>query len=118
MRRATRQTWATRVEAWQKSGMTAREYAAEIGVNPKTLSYWKWRFRREAEEPAAQQPGASDAEQSSPVTFVEVLPSAALSPPQAEPFIVHVAGERRVTVPAHFDPESLRRLLAVLEQAS
>lgn len=28
-------------------GRSVSEIAAEYGVNPKTLSWWKWRFRQE-----------------------------------------------------------------------
>jgi hypothetical protein len=44
MARESRETWAKRVERWRDSGLTAAEFAAEVGVNPRTLSYWKWRL--------------------------------------------------------------------------
>ena len=94
-------------QAWQKSGKSAREYAERIGVHPQTLYRWKCKLSREE---------AVEDEPAVPVTFVEVLPSSALSPPQAEPFDLRLDGGHRVSVPAHFDPESLRRLLDVMEQ--
>ena len=32
---------ARRVEGWRRSGRSAETYAAETGVNPSTLTYWK-----------------------------------------------------------------------------
>ncbi len=36
--------WAKRVERLADSGLTAKEFAAEIGVNANTLAGWKWRL--------------------------------------------------------------------------
>jgi hypothetical protein len=38
--RVGREEWAKRVERWADSGLTASEFAAELGINPRTLSYW------------------------------------------------------------------------------
>lgn len=48
MSRSNRAEWAKRVERWKDSGLTAKEYAAETGLNASTLSYWKWRLGSEA----------------------------------------------------------------------
>ena len=112
MKHSSRKVWARRVAAWQKSGKTAPEYASRLGVHPQTLYGWKYKLARE--ETAEDGPRAAAV----PVTFVEVLPSSALLPPQAEPFELHLVDGHRVIVPAHFDPESLRRLLAVMEQGA
>jgi len=45
MERASRETWAKHVERWRDGGLTAKEYAAEAGVNAHSLSWWKWRLR-------------------------------------------------------------------------
>ena len=37
--------WAKRVERWQRSGLSAREFAARHGLNGRTLAYWGWRVR-------------------------------------------------------------------------
>lgn len=49
--------WQERVEAHRRSGMTIKAYAAKIGVNPNTLSGWRWKLRRRAER---EQPVADD----------------------------------------------------------
>ena len=38
MARESREEWAKRAERWRDSGLRAAEFAAEVGVNPWTLS--------------------------------------------------------------------------------
>jgi hypothetical protein len=45
--RVAREEWAKRVE-WRDSGLSCAEFAAEVGVNPRTLTYWKWVLGKEA----------------------------------------------------------------------
>lgn len=120
MRQETRERWAARVARWQASGLTAKAFAAQEGINAGTLSFWKWRLAKEAPpatpaQPARRKPKASRASAET-VRFVEVLPA----PPQREeaadaPFEVVVAGGRCIRVPACFDEAALARLLAVVE---
>ena len=45
--RTRREQWVKRVVGWRRSGLTAREFAAKIGVKSATLSHWAWQLRRE-----------------------------------------------------------------------
>jgi transposase-like protein len=45
-----RDVWKPRVRRLRESDLTVAELAAELGVNPKTLTYWKWRLGMEARE--------------------------------------------------------------------
>ncbi len=56
MGRDTREIWAKRVERWADSGLTAAEFASEAGVNPRTLTFWKWRLRSVKAPAAKKQP--------------------------------------------------------------
>ncbi len=108
MAREGREVWAKRVERWRESGLTANEFAAETGVNAKTLAYWRWQLAggtRRARANAAV-----------PVRFVEL---AAAAPPAetAAGFEVVLAGGRVVRVPPRFDGAELSRLVQVLEGA-
>jgi DNA-binding CsgD family transcriptional regulator len=38
--RTARAEWAKRVERWKDSGLTAKEFAAELGINPRSLVFW------------------------------------------------------------------------------
>ena len=46
-RRESRDVWAKRVERWKESGLTARGFAAELGINQRTLSYCKYQLAKE-----------------------------------------------------------------------
>ncbi len=100
---ATRDRWREHVEQWTSSGLKAAEYGNRAGVNPRTLSYWKWRLGRESR-------GGTTS--SSVASFVEVRPR------EAAHFEVELRGGRRLRVPASFDEAALRRLVEFLEGAS
>jgi hypothetical protein len=117
--RVGREEWAKRVERWRDSGLTTAEFAAEVGINAKTLTYWAWTLKREAggtrrvwpakkKRPAATPPAASARARPA---FVEVESHA----PQAR-FELEVRG-RRLHIPKTFDAQQLRSLLAILETA-
>ena len=114
MERVSRETWAQRVERWKDSGLTAKEYAAEVGVNAHSLSWWKWHLASVASgKPAGlgrtRRRRKAAIDETAAVTFVE-LPSAVV----AEPFEIVLPSSLRVRVPSSFDPAALRRLLDVL----
>lgn len=113
MDRTSREEWAKRVERWGDSGLTAKEYAAEIGIKAHTLSWWKWRLssgapaqgrRRRARRAPTTRAGAT------PLTFVEM--ATAVAP---EPLEVVLPSSVRIRVPSTFDGSTLARLLDVLE---
>jgi transposase-like protein len=117
MSRASRDTWAKRVERWKDSGLPLREFAGEVGVNPSTLSYWKWRLSREAPKSAAPRKAALKKAASlavRPLSFVELTKQAPSR--LVEPFEVELVSGERVRVPSGFDAEALARLLRVLER--
>lgn len=109
--RLSREIWAKRVERWKDSGLTSKEFAAELGINPRTLTFWKWNLTHEtkAKAPALvpETSVATEAEQA--VEFVEVKPRRPNTPP-AEPFELVVDG-LVIRIPSSFEVESLRRLL-------
>jgi DNA-binding transcriptional regulator YiaG len=42
----SRARWERLVGRWRRSGLTSREFAARVGVNRGTLTYWAWRLKR------------------------------------------------------------------------
>jgi hypothetical protein len=46
--RVLRAIWEKRIERWLESGLTAKEFAAELHVRPNSLGYWKAKLRRSA----------------------------------------------------------------------
>ncbi|MGC3996927.1 MAG: hypothetical protein QM767_05115 [Anaeromyxobacter sp.] len=88
------------------SGLSAKEFAAETGVNANTLAHWRWRLGAEARR--------APAKEAAPVRFVEL----AAAPDAAAPaFELVLSGGRTVRVPPRFDGAELARLVQVLEGA-
>lgn len=104
-----RAEWAKRVRQWRRSGLTARAFAASIGVKSGSLTHWAWRLGREQAErpPARPRPRMAAA----PPTFVEVI-SETLGETRFE---LTLGNGRRLHIPARFEAAALERLLAVLE---
>lgn len=109
--RVSRQEWAKRVERWQDSGLTAKEFAVELGVNPRTLVYWKWQLSRGNGSTASTSEAAKiETSRSTPLPLVDVTPLT-----HAATYELELSRGRRLTIPSTFDEAALRRLLAVLE---
>lgn len=109
MTRTTREQWEQRIRRWQGSGLDAARFAAREGVRPERLRWWRWHLGF----------GPRAKRSSAPPQFVEVVlagvaeqKAAAREGSELEVLI----GERRVLVRPGFDEQSLRRLLAVLEE--
>jgi transposase len=109
--RTSREEWAKRVERWKDSGLTAKEFARELGLNPRSLVFWKWQLGRAAGTPTK----AANArlERSKPLPLLEL--AVAGGSPQFE---LELRGGHRLSIPPGFDADALRRLLAVLESSS
>jgi hypothetical protein len=101
MTEATRSKWTDRVRRWRASSLTAREFGARHGLDPRTLRWWAWKLRRS--RPARP-------------AFVEVRVPPAM--PAMEPGAVEVLlrGGARLRVGAGFDPAHLRAVVAALEE--
>jgi hypothetical protein len=110
MARTPREVWAKRVERWRASDLTAKEFAAEIGVNDRTLTYWKWILGKEAaaRPPARRRRGGEDV-----VKFTElaVEPTALMS---GSPIEIVVEQGLVIRVDRQFDEDTLRRVLGVV----
>ena len=107
MGRDARATWAKRVERWGASGLSAAEFALEIGVNARTLTYWKWKLGKAEPRRAAARP-----------EFVEVVaPATARTSGEVslDALEVVLVGGVVIRVPARFDADALRRVVAALE---
>jgi hypothetical protein len=53
----SRDEWGKRVERWKDSGLTAEQYARELGINAKTLQFWKYKLAKpELSRRASQRP--------------------------------------------------------------
>jgi len=113
-----REIWIKRVDRWRSSDLTAKEFAAEIGVKYQTLQHWKYRLnkeQRQASETAPQKQRKNGREPRSrhtqPISFVEV-PTKAVAAPTIE--IEFISGTR-LRIPLDIEPRMLAGLLEVLE---
>jgi transposase-like protein len=110
MARESRDVWAKRVERWRASGLTAREFAAEIGVNAHTLNHWRWRLGQDQRAPTAR----ARIPRSREAAFVEVIAGGEAA--AADELIeIIVRDGMRIRVPVRFDADVLRRVVAVVE---
>lgn len=118
--RVEREEWAKRVERWRDSGLTTAEFAAELGINPRTLTYWAWALKREASGKKRVWPATKGRARTRRATgagavtqsgFVEVASTVPLGR-----FELEVRG-RRLHIPSTFDAQQLRALLEILETA-
>jgi len=117
MERATREVWAKRVERWHDSGLTAKEFAAELEVSPNSLTFWKWKLRQLAsgKAPPSRTSRKRKVEKHEEVSasFLQLVPT---SSPQvhAGQFEVVLATGAVVRVPQDFDESTLLRLVHAL----
>jgi transposase len=114
MERATREVWAKRIERWQDSGLTAKEFASELEVSASSLTFWKWKLRRlAAGEPAtaSRKPTSAKREETA-ARFVQLIPT----PTQSSSHCIELALSSGVVVrvPQDFDEATLLRLLDAL----
>jgi hypothetical protein len=122
MSRTSRAEWAKRVERWKDSGLSAKQYASEIGVKATTLSYWRWKLGASVEldggrsrEKSGQGTRRLGAERAAcgAARFVELAASTSVA---AEPALELVlSGGLRVRVAAGFDEATLTRLVRAVE---
>ena len=107
--RVGRAEWQKRIERWKDSGLSAEQFAAELGINAGTLRYWKYSFDKASRSPVATKtaPAASKA-----ADLVEVRPAIVAS----AAFELELGSERKLRIPAQFEPAAFERLLAVLER--
>jgi transposase-like protein len=109
-RRGSRDEWQKRVERWGDSGLTAKQFAAETGINAGTLQFWKYKLKAGAGSSRRQR-----AKRVAVSSLVEVRP---ISVAVESRFEIELIDGRRLRVPAVFEPTALRALLAALEPAS
>jgi hypothetical protein len=125
MGREGREVWAKRVERWRDSGLTAEQFADELGINAGNLRAWSYRLkaeRRRVEE--ARSPMKAEAltwvEVSAPTGDAEATPTpeqplrAPATMETAEKLELVLANGMTVRLSPRFDVEALRRLLAVV----
>ena len=110
--------WAALIDAWHSSGLSLPTFCARRGLNAKTMLGWVYkRTRKGALERARREEGPAE----DPPAAAAFLPVRVIGADREHEGtgrsgveIVLGAG-RRIAVGAGFDAETLRRVVAVLE---
>jgi hypothetical protein len=113
MAKASRAEWVKRVERWQDSGLTAKEFAAELAVSPNSLTFWKWKLRRERSTQDGTAKAMKPVVKATEPKFLQLVPthSEAVG---AGPVEVVIRGDIIVRVSRDFDEHTLTRVIRVL----
>ena len=125
------QHWAVTVREWRRSGLKASAFCQERGLALKTFEWWRWALKSGRSSAAAPPPStklsssvSSAQSQPAPIAaaFVEVLPRSPSAPQAAaradlSGVEVVLRHGRSVRVQKHFDGATLRRVVAILEEA-
>lgn len=112
-KRTSRDEWRARVDRWKDSGLTAKEFAAETGLNAGTLQFWKYKLGKAEPTPTrgrTQRPSAPIVS-----SIVEVRSATSMEDPRFE---IEFGNGRRLRVPSVFDRAALKALLAIVEAAA
>ena len=111
--RTSRDEWKKRIERWRESGLTAEQYATELGINAGTLKFWKYKLGRPEAVADWHQPKRPKQAKAASVTLplVEVRPAVGAT---ESGFELELSGGRRLRIPASFEADALGRLLTVL----
>lgn len=104
---ASRAEWAKRVDRWQKSGLSARDFAARERLDHRRLFWWRWHLRSTSTPSPASSMGFL------PVHVVQASPAidAARSPIE-----IALPNGRIVRVAPGFDADTLGRILAIASE--
>ena len=115
MARASRSEWAKRVERWQDSGLTAKEFAAELDITASSLTFWKWKLRREmsTQDDASPKP-AKPAVKAAEPKFLQLVPTHDEAVGSAVPLEAVIRGDIVVRAPRGFDEQTLTRMIRAL----
>ena len=109
-RRSNRDEWQTRIERWSDSGLSAKQFAAETGINAGTLQYWKCKLRKQSGE----SPRGARRRLPGPIvsSLIEVRPASVAADDRFE---IELNNGRRLRLPATFDANVVKTLVLVLE---
>lgn len=103
---ATRAEWAKRVDRWQKSGLSAEDFAKRAGIErPKQLVWWRWKLRSSPPSPPPIQ--------FLPVRVVDAAPPLVSASSAAPAIEVVLPNGRVVRVPPGFEPAMLESVLSI-----
>lgn len=105
--------WRALVNEWRKSGLTQGKFSQAKSISDSSLGWWVRELNRRDRSRGLHVARKKSARADGPAFIpVKLVPPTWV--PAAPAFEVVVCGHT-IRVPAGFDPESLRRLVGVLE---
>lgn len=108
--------WVSLVRRWKRSGETASEFGARVGVEARALHFWRWRLRKDGllkdDEPAE----ASEMPAFLPVHVVSRDCDGERGQANDQHVEIVVDERNTVRVLPGFDDTTLRRVLNVLSE--
>ena len=116
----SRAEWQKRIERWRESGLTAEQFATELGINAGTLKYWKYRIGKDSTAGLATEQKPRRSKTPRAASLVEVhaatMIASSSSSSSSSSFVLELREGRRLQIPSQFDAPALERLLSVLER--
>lgn len=103
------------VRAWTASGLSAAEFAPQVGVSPSTLAWWRWKLRRERAALSRRRRARGRAK--APLTFVEIAPEPAAAEARASSPLELQLADVTLRIPEGFEERTLARVLQVVRGA-
>jgi hypothetical protein len=111
--------WAALIDQWHDSGLSLPAFCKRRGLNLGTMQGWVYKRGHRLAIDQARRQALADQIPDEPAptpTFLPVRIAEPISIAAAGPGVEVVLGSgRRIVVTPGFDPETLRRVLAVLE---
>jgi hypothetical protein len=131
-KRESREVWAKRVERWKDSDLSANEFAAEVGVNPRTLVWWRTELKRSAARAAGKEVPAKRMQASTERSATRSTGPGPVKTRHAHAVasVVQVSGGSAdrlevvfgsgvtLRIPERFDVDAVGRLVTLLREAS
>ena len=108
--RTSRAEWQKRIERWNDSGLSAEQFAAELGINAGTLRHWKYFLGKQGGRAAKIK-----APMASASALVEVQTSSIVATASPSPFELEL--ERRGSPVLATGSRALRRVIASISYA-
>jgi transposase-like protein len=100
------------VRAWTASGLSAAQFAPQVGASPSTLAWWRWKLRREGALRSRSRRHRGRAK--TPLAFVEIAPEATAEGPRAGAVLELQVADVVLRIPEGFEERTLARVLQVL----
>jgi transposase len=100
------------VRAWTASGLSAAEFAAQVGVSPSTLAWWRWKLRRERQTRSHRRRGRGKAK--APLAFVEITAEPAAEGARTSAGLELQLADVTLRISEDFEERTLARVLQVL----